>query len=291
MSDNLMSRRKFLAGTGLVLGAASVSGVALLKDADPAEAAGEPLAWPYPRAACRSGAAPPRRSRAAPSRSTWVAPARQGLRRGDLVAVRRVPRRHPARTRGARFPPTSSASAPAASPAGVRSAARSTPPRRSSTWPSAPGDGAHRTDPDERHLPVLRRDPAADQRRLEVLSGRPWPRWGLDSDDDAGRHPAARERAVVHRQLAAVPLLARPVDDDDRRGQRRPAAEGPLRQGCFDVAYKLTELLDAYFQAITPSATPSPIATPSTRPSPPAARATRPTPGPRWPAARATTTR
>ena len=48
MSDNLMSRRKFLAGTGLVLGAASVSGVALLKDADPAAAAGAVIPWPYP---------------------------------------------------------------------------------------------------------------------------------------------------------------------------------------------------------------------------------------------------
>jgi len=48
MSDNLMSRRKFLAGTGLVLGAASVSGVALLKDADPAAAAGADIPWPYP---------------------------------------------------------------------------------------------------------------------------------------------------------------------------------------------------------------------------------------------------
>ena len=41
MSDNLMSRRKFLVGAGLVLGAASVSGVALLKDADPAAAVNE----------------------------------------------------------------------------------------------------------------------------------------------------------------------------------------------------------------------------------------------------------
>jgi hypothetical protein len=48
MSDNLMSRRKFLAGAGLVLGAASVSGVALLKDADPAAAAAPAIPWYYP---------------------------------------------------------------------------------------------------------------------------------------------------------------------------------------------------------------------------------------------------
>ena len=48
MSDNLMSRRKFLAGAGLVLGAASVSGVALLKDPDPAAAAGTVIPWAYP---------------------------------------------------------------------------------------------------------------------------------------------------------------------------------------------------------------------------------------------------
>jgi len=48
MSDNLMSRRKFLAGTGLVLGAATVSGAVLLKDADPAAAAGTAIPWPYP---------------------------------------------------------------------------------------------------------------------------------------------------------------------------------------------------------------------------------------------------
>jgi hypothetical protein len=51
MSDNLMSRRKFLAGAGLVLGAASVSGVALLRDADPAVAEGAAVPWPYPLAA------------------------------------------------------------------------------------------------------------------------------------------------------------------------------------------------------------------------------------------------
>ena len=48
MSDNLMSRRKFLAGAGLVLGAASVSGVALLKDPEPASAVGTAIPWPYP---------------------------------------------------------------------------------------------------------------------------------------------------------------------------------------------------------------------------------------------------
>jgi hypothetical protein len=46
-----MSRRKFLAGAGLVLGAASVSGVALLRDADPAVAEGAAVPWPYPLAA------------------------------------------------------------------------------------------------------------------------------------------------------------------------------------------------------------------------------------------------
>jgi hypothetical protein len=52
MSDNLMSRRKFLAGTGLVLGAASVSGMALLKDPEPAAAVnGVLLPWPYPTTA------------------------------------------------------------------------------------------------------------------------------------------------------------------------------------------------------------------------------------------------
>jgi hypothetical protein len=52
MSDNLMSRRKFLAGAGLVLGAASVSGVALLNDPEPAAAVNDvPLPWPYPTSA------------------------------------------------------------------------------------------------------------------------------------------------------------------------------------------------------------------------------------------------
>ena len=51
MSDNVMSRRKFLAGAGLVLGAASVSGVALLKDPEPAAAEGAALPWPYPTTA------------------------------------------------------------------------------------------------------------------------------------------------------------------------------------------------------------------------------------------------
>ncbi len=72
MSDNLMSRRKFLAGAGLVLGAASVSGVALLKDADEAAAEGQALAWPYPR--LRLSISPiPRHLRAAPTRCTWLA--------------------------------------------------------------------------------------------------------------------------------------------------------------------------------------------------------------------------
>jgi hypothetical protein len=51
MSDNLMSRRKFLAGAGLVLGAAAVPGAALLRDPDPAAAAGTALPWPYPTVA------------------------------------------------------------------------------------------------------------------------------------------------------------------------------------------------------------------------------------------------
>jgi hypothetical protein len=42
---------------------------------------------------------------------------------------------------------------------------------------------------------------------------------------------------------------------------------GPLQKdrcgkACFDVSFKLAELLTTYFQAITPSATPSPASTP-----------------------------
>jgi hypothetical protein len=48
MSDNVMSRRSFLAGAGLVLGAAAIPGVAMLKDAEPAAAAGTALPWAYP---------------------------------------------------------------------------------------------------------------------------------------------------------------------------------------------------------------------------------------------------
>lgn len=48
MSDKLMSRRKFLAGAGAVVGAATVSGLVLARDPEPAAAAGTALPWPYP---------------------------------------------------------------------------------------------------------------------------------------------------------------------------------------------------------------------------------------------------
>jgi hypothetical protein len=52
MSDNLMSRRRFLVGAGTVAAAAGLAGVGLAKVADPADAAPAPLlAWPYPTAA------------------------------------------------------------------------------------------------------------------------------------------------------------------------------------------------------------------------------------------------
>lgn len=48
MTDKLMSRRKFLAGAGAVVGAATVSGLVLARDPDAAQAAGAALPWPYP---------------------------------------------------------------------------------------------------------------------------------------------------------------------------------------------------------------------------------------------------
>ena len=49
MSDNLMSRRKFLVSAGTVAAAASLAGVGLAKVAEPAEAANAtPTPWPYP---------------------------------------------------------------------------------------------------------------------------------------------------------------------------------------------------------------------------------------------------
>lgn len=48
MSDKVMSRRKFLAGAGAVVGAATVSGLALAERPDAAHAAGTALPWPYP---------------------------------------------------------------------------------------------------------------------------------------------------------------------------------------------------------------------------------------------------
>lgn len=50
MSDTLMSRRRFLAGTGTVVGAAAVSWLVLAKEPDAAEAAGAAIPWPYPTA-------------------------------------------------------------------------------------------------------------------------------------------------------------------------------------------------------------------------------------------------
>jgi hypothetical protein len=50
MSDNKMSRRKFLVGAGTVAGAAGLAGLGLSKYASDAEAAGTVLPWPYPTA-------------------------------------------------------------------------------------------------------------------------------------------------------------------------------------------------------------------------------------------------
>jgi hypothetical protein len=51
MSDNLISRRKFLAGAGVVLGAASISGLAIANKPEAASAAGTMPPWPYPTTA------------------------------------------------------------------------------------------------------------------------------------------------------------------------------------------------------------------------------------------------
>jgi hypothetical protein len=51
MSDNVMSRRKFLFSAGTVAGAAAVTGLGLSKLTSPAEAAGVVVPWPYPKAA------------------------------------------------------------------------------------------------------------------------------------------------------------------------------------------------------------------------------------------------
>ena len=50
MSDQVMSRRKFLLGSGAVVGAVSLTGIALAERPTPARAAGAPVAlpWPYP---------------------------------------------------------------------------------------------------------------------------------------------------------------------------------------------------------------------------------------------------
>ena len=51
MSDNLMSRRRFLLSAGTVAAATGLAGVGLAKVADPAAAAAaQELAWPYPTA-------------------------------------------------------------------------------------------------------------------------------------------------------------------------------------------------------------------------------------------------
>jgi hypothetical protein len=51
MSDNVMSRRKFLVSAGTVAGAAAVTGIGLSKFTSPAEAATAVVPWPYPKAA------------------------------------------------------------------------------------------------------------------------------------------------------------------------------------------------------------------------------------------------
>ena len=48
MSDNLMSRRKFLVSAGTVAAAAGIAGVGLAKVAAPAAAEGTATPWPYP---------------------------------------------------------------------------------------------------------------------------------------------------------------------------------------------------------------------------------------------------
>ena len=48
MSDSRMSRRKFLVGAGTVVGAAGLTGLGINKYASEAEAAGSAIPWPYP---------------------------------------------------------------------------------------------------------------------------------------------------------------------------------------------------------------------------------------------------
>ena len=219
MSDKLMSRRKFLAGAGAVVGVAAVSGVGLANRPSTAEAAVTGVPWPYPL--------PPPTSR-------W--PEKLARRAFEVYFASGC-------AEGVWWP-------------FVEALAASHP----ETWGTLPqnvfryggggvggwgtlcgtlngasaiigmtvGNGTHRNNLIDAIMQYYAQHGLAKQRRLEV------PLRGAG----AARllepcHPPARERPHLDRAFTSLPFLARAVDHDDRRRERRAAPEGPLRQSLF----------------------------------------------------------
>jgi hypothetical protein len=258
MSDNLMSRRKFLAGTGLVLGAASISGVALLKDADPAAAAGEPLAWPYPRAAVDQPV-----PEALARRAFEVYMGGTGAGKGCAEATWWP---------FVEFLATANPSTWGTLPANLfRFGAGGV-----AGWGTVCGtlnaaaavinmtvaDGTHRT--------TLTNGIFQYYAETALPTNGTWKSYQGVLGLGGGWTPTTTPAGILPLENVPSSTANSPLCHSSlvQWTMTTGAANGgPLQKdrcgkACFDVAYKLTELLNAYFQAITPSATPSPIATP-----------------------------
>lgn len=249
MSDNLMSRRKFLAGTGLVLGAATVSGVALLKDPDPAAAVGTAIPWPYPRAEVDqpNPEAIARRAfevymggQGCCEASWW--PYVEAFTTGNEATWGSLPKNI--------FRFGAGGVAGWGTVCGTLNAA-------AAVIGMVVADGAHRT--------TLTNGIFQYYAETALPTNAAWKSYQGVLGLGGGWTPATLPLENVPSSTANSPLChSSLVQWTMTTGA---ANGGPLQKdrcgkACFDVTHKLTEMLNAYFQAITPSATPSPTAVP-----------------------------
>jgi hypothetical protein len=243
MSDNLMSRRKFLVSAGTVAAAAGLAGVGLAKVAEPAAAAGAVVPWPYPRAAGEQPVPEALARRAFEvymggtgagkgcAEATWwpFVEFLSGVTGGDTTWATL-----PANL----FRFGAGGVAGWGTVCGTLNAA-------AAIINMVVADGAHRT---------------------TLTNGIYQGVLGLGG----GWTPATSPAGVLPLQNVPSSTANSPLCHSSlvQWTMTTGAANGgPLQKdrcgkACFDVTSKLTELLNAYFQAITATATPSPIATP-----------------------------
>ncbi|HET6477260.1 MAG TPA: hypothetical protein VFH93_14450 [Thermoleophilia bacterium] len=253
MSDNLMSRRKFLAGAGLVLGAASVSSVALLKDPDPANAAGQAVPWPYPRAAVDQ---PNPEALARRAFEVYMAGGRGCAEATWWPFVEYLSADNPD-TWGTipanMFRYGAGGVAGWGTVCGTLNAA-------GAVINMAVADGGHRGTLTNGIFQYYAETPLPTNGAWKSYQGAlELDPWTPDTPNDVvplENVPSSTANSpLCHSSLVQWTMTTGAANGG-------PLQKDRCGKACFDVTHKLTELLNAYFEAITPSATPAPPGVP-----------------------------